>query len=105
MESVYNSILSYDTWELVDRPNQVNIIGIKWVYKLKQTSDGNITFKARLVAQGFKQIEGIASQDIFSPVVRYSTMRMLFAYAVQNDRKIRYLNVVTDFFLFHEPWK
>lgn len=97
MNSEYNSILSHDTWELVDRPYQANVVGTKWTYKLKETSDGETRYKARLVAQGFKQIEGIDYQDIFSPVARYSTIRMLFAYATQKDLKIRHLDVVTAF--------
>jgi hypothetical protein len=56
-------------WNLVEPPRDVNVIGTKWVFKNKQREDGEIVRnKARLVAQGFSQVEGLDFGEIFAPV-------------------------------------
>ena len=58
-------------WELVPKPNDRMIIGTKWVFRNKKDEDGNvIRNKARLVAQGYKQQEGIDFEETFAPVAR-----------------------------------
>ncbi|CAM8965870.1 unnamed protein product [Rhodiola kirilowii] len=57
-----------DVWDLVPRPDGVNVIGTKWIFKNKSDTSGNITRnKARLVAQGYSQIEGIDFDETFAP--------------------------------------
>jgi len=48
-----------ETWEVMKRPLQVNVVGNKWVFAMKTGADGSIRFKARLVAQGFTQMPGM----------------------------------------------
>ena len=60
MQAEFDSIMKNDTWELVDCPAQRKAIGTKWVWKVKHKSDGTLEkFKARLVAQGYSQVEGL----------------------------------------------
>ena len=78
----YDSLLSNDTWDLVPLPKGKNVVGSHWVFKLKHNNNGSVErYKACLVAQGYSQSEGIDSQEVFSPVVRYSTIRSLLAVA------------------------
>ena len=66
------SLQSNDTWKLVDLPPGKNTIGSRWVLKTKYNSDGSVyKYKARLVAQGFSQKQGIG-YDVFAPVVKYA---------------------------------
>nr|XP_016477948.1 PREDICTED: uncharacterized mitochondrial protein AtMg00820-like [Nicotiana tabacum] len=58
MAEEYNALIANRTWDLVPAPPTANIIGCRWVYRIKQKSDGSLErFKARLVAQGYKQQE------------------------------------------------
>ena len=76
----------FDVWELVPRPRGANVIGTRWVYDVKMDSDGNVVrYKARLVAQGFKQIEGIDYNDTFSPTMHIKTARALLAVAARDN--------------------
>ena len=69
----------------------------KWVFKEKIGSDGNVTYRARLVAKGFSQRPGIDFDETFSPVVKHSTLRLLFALSVKLGLSIHHLDVVTAF--------
>ncbi|CAH2103986.1 unnamed protein product [Euphydryas editha] len=86
-----------DTWELVDRPKDKTVVKAKWVFKKKFNSDGEVRYRARLVAKGFTQKKGIDFNETFSPVLRYSTFRLLLALSVQLDLKMNHLDVPTAF--------
>ena len=69
-------------WTLVSRSKDTNVIGTKWVFKNKTDTTGNITRnKARLVAQGYTQIEGIDFDETFAPIARIKSIRLLLAVA------------------------
>ncbi|MCI36101.1 reverse transcriptase, partial [Trifolium medium] len=95
-----NSIEKNDTWKLVPLPDKKKPITVKWVYKVKHLPDGSIAkYKARLVAKGFSQKPGIDFTEIFAPVARLETMRVVVAIAnrlswdiVQLDVKSAFLN-------------
>lgn len=98
MRSEIDSFNKKGTWELTELPRGRKVVDCKWVFKIKRGTDNNIEkFKARLVARGFTQTYGIDYTETFSPVVRYSTIRLLIAIAVKMDLKIEHLDVPTAF--------
>ena len=75
-------IRSNHTWELVDLPPGSKPIGCKWVFRRKYNNDGTLnTYKARLVAQGFRQKEGIDYFDTYALIARITIIRVLFAFS------------------------
>jgi hypothetical protein len=98
VESEYSSLIENETWELVKLPAGRKPIGCKWVFKLKYGSNGEIErFKGRLVAKGYAQRYGVDYDETYAPVVRFSTIRAVLAFAVKNDMLIHQMDVVTAF--------
>jgi hypothetical protein len=92
------SILSNDTWEVVEPPPGANIIGSKWVLKVKYDTSGQVDrFKARLVAQGYKQVEGVEYNEVFAPVSKYTTIRTMLALAAAENIELELLDIKTAF--------
>jgi len=86
------------TWELVHLPAGHRPISLKWVYKLKKDEKGMVTrHKARLVARGFMQQEGIDFEDAFAPVARMESVRVLLALAAQEGWKVHHMDVKSAF--------
>jgi hypothetical protein len=82
MQEEFDALQTQGTWVLVPAPCDKNVIGSKWVYKVKRNSDGSISrYKARLVAQGFSQEKGLDYTETFSPVVRHTTVRLILSLA------------------------
>ena len=78
IDSEMKAIVRNNTWELVDPPKNVTPIGVKWVFKTKLNERGQIKkYKARLVAKGYAQKYGINYIEVFAPVARLDTMRVL----------------------------
>lgn len=81
----YNALLGANTWELVKANSNMNIIGCKWVFKLKKISDGTIDkYKARLVAKGYNQREWLDYEETFSPMVKHVTIRIVLSLSIKN---------------------
>jgi hypothetical protein len=98
MDREMESIEKNRTWELVKLPVGKEPIGLKWVYKLKKNSDGEVVkYKARLVAKGYVQKYGIDFEEVFAPVARLDTVRTVLAFAANNGWKIHHLDVKSAF--------
>nr|GFD01176.1 retrovirus-related Pol polyprotein from transposon TNT 1-94 [Tanacetum cinerariifolium] len=83
-------------WELVPRPNKVIVITLKWIYKVKLDELGGILKnKARLVARGYRQEEGIDFEELFAPVARFEAIRIFLAYAGHKNIVIYQMDVKT----------
>jgi hypothetical protein len=77
------ALRSNRTWSLVPFHSSMNVVGSRWVYRIKHHVDGSIErYKARLVARGFTQHEGIDYSETFSPVIKQATVRLVFSIAV-----------------------
>ena len=71
----YNSIMKNEVWEVVPRPEGKSIVTSKWLYKIKHVADGNVEkFKARFVARGFSQVEGVDYDETFAPMAIFSSI-------------------------------
>ena len=76
MKDEMNSLMTSQTWELTVLPQKKKALHNKWVYRVKEDHDGSKRYKARLVVKGFQQKEGVDYTDIFSPVVKLTTIRL-----------------------------
>lgn len=92
------SIEKNKTWDLVDLPAGMKPIGLKWVFKVNRNADGSINkFKARLVAKGYVQRHGVDYDEVFAPVARIETIRLIIGLAASKGWEIHHLDVKTAF--------
>ena len=94
-----DSLNKNHTWTLAKLPPGKKAIGCKWVYTTKVGSQGeaDIRYKARLVAKGYAQREGIDYDEVFSPVVKHPSIRILLALVTQFGLILEQLDVKTAF--------
>ena len=98
MQDELNNFKRNEVWELVERPKDHNIIGTKWVFKNKQDQNGLVVRnKARLVAQGYTQIEGLDFGETYAPVAILEAIRILLAYACAHNIKLYQMDVKSAF--------
>lgn len=106
MRSEMSSLMQNGTWSLVELPMGRKPIETKWVFTLKKDENGRIErYKARLVAKGCSQKFGIDYNDTFSPVVRYMTIRLVLALAVQWKMHLHQIDISSAYLnsdLHHE---
>ncbi|KAL8087683.1 hypothetical protein AgCh_037723 [Apium graveolens] len=98
MQEELNQFERCEVWELVPPPQDAKIIGTRWVFKNKKDEDGNIIRnKARLVAQGYNQQEGIDYDETYAPVARLEAIRILMAFAAHKKFKLYQMDVKSAF--------
>ncbi|GKA33937.1 ribonuclease H-like domain-containing protein [Tanacetum coccineum] len=94
----YHALIKNNTWTLVPRPTDTNVVRCMWLFRHKYHANGTLSrYKARLVANGSIQIEGIDVDETFSPVVKPSTIRTVLSLATSRHWSIHQLDVKSAF--------
>lgn len=98
MNIEHDELLENNTWTLVSRPKDCKVLKCKWIFRIKRNQDGSINkYKARLVARGDQQKEGIDFDEVFAPVARLETIRILLAISVIRGMHVHQLDVTTAY--------
>ena len=98
MQDELNQFERNEVWSLVPRPKDINVIGTKWVFRNKTDESGKIVRnKARLVAQGYTQVEGVDFDETFAPVARLESIRLLLSIACVKKFKLFQMDVKSAF--------
>ena len=89
-----DSLIRLDTWDAVDPPPDVNIVGSKWVFRAKRNATGEVErYKARLVAQGFSQVPRVDYFDTYAPIAKLASIRTVLAMAARHDYEIHQVDI------------
>jgi hypothetical protein len=92
------SIDANDTWTLTSLPAGHRAIGLKWIYKVKKDERGHtVKHKARLVAKGYVQRAGVDFDEVFAPVARMESVRLIIALAAQRGWGVHHMDVKSAF--------
>ncbi|KAL5855098.1 hypothetical protein ACOSQ4_004900 [Xanthoceras sorbifolium] len=97
MRDEMDSLMSNQTWELAELPPGKKALHNKWVFRIKEEHNGNKRYKARMVVKGFQQKEGIDYNEIFSPVVKLTTIRLVLKIVAAENLHLEQLDVKTVF--------
>ena len=92
------SIEDNQTWSLADLPPRRWAIGLKWVFKVKMDEHGAVSkHKARLVVKGYAQRHGIDYDEVFAPVARLDSVRLLIALAAHEGWEVHHMDIKPAF--------
>ena len=98
MAEEYDSIVRNSVWDVVPRPENKSVVSSHWLYKVKQAADDSVEkHKARFVARGFSQVEGIDYDETFALVERYLSIRSMLALSAQMGWNIHQMDVKIAF--------
>ena len=97
MKNEMDSLLDNQTWELIELTVGKKVLHNKWVYRIKNEHDGSKRYKAKLVVKRFQQKKGIDYSEIFSPVVKMSTIRLVLGMVAAENLHLEQLDVKIAF--------
>ena len=98
MVEEYNSIMKNEVWDVMPRLKNKYVVTSKWIYKITHAVDDSIEkYKARFVARGFSQKEGVDYEETFAPVARYTLIRSIMAVVAKMGWKLHQMDVKTAF--------
>uniref|UniRef100_A0A2N9J1S8 Integrase catalytic domain-containing protein n=1 Tax=Fagus sylvatica TaxID=28930 RepID=A0A2N9J1S8_FAGSY len=97
MHEEMNSLHKNNTYELVELPKGKKALRNKWVFKLKKDGEKLVKYKARLVVKGFNKKQGIDFDEIFSPMVKMSSIRVILGLTASLDLELEQMDVKTAF--------
>ena len=90
------SIMKNDVQKVVPSPKGKSVVTSRWLYKIKYATDGSIEkYKARFVARGFSQVEGVDYDETFAPVARYTLIRSIIFIVAEMGQQIHQMDVKT----------
>ena len=102
INSEINAMVQHNVFKVCDVPPGRKLIQSRWVFDVKRDSDGHIVrYKARLVARGFTQEEGVDYTEVFAPVTRYETFRFIAGYTAASDYELEQIDIRTAFLYCH----
>ena len=101
MKDEMTSLIENDTFTLTPLPEGKHAVGGRWVYAIKNGSDGSETYKARYVAKGYSQIMGVDYKETFSPTANITSIRTLMQMSAQYDLELHQMDVKTAY--LHAP--
>lgn len=99
MQEEMNSLKKNGTWILVKQPKHQKLVSCKWIFKVKQGISGVELprYKARLVTKGFTQKERVDYNEVFSPMVKQTSIRIMLSLVENFDLELEQLDVTTTF--------
>ena len=97
MKEEMESLLNNQTWDLVQLPPSQRPLQNKWVYRLKEEDGGKKRYMARLVVKGFGHKKGVYFDEIFSPIVKMTSIRTILSMVAVEDLHLEQLDVKTTF--------
>ena len=97
MSEEMNSLRENETFTLTTLPEGRKSVGGRWVFTVKENSDGSESYKARYVAKGFSQVEGIDYKETFAPTANITSIRSLMQIAAQHDLILHQMDVKTAY--------
>jgi hypothetical protein len=98
MVEEYTSIMKNEVWDIVPRLEGKSMVSSRWLYKIKHVADGIIEkYKARFVARGFSQKEGVDYEETFAPITRYTSIREVMSLVSIMGWRIHQMDVKTTF--------
>ncbi|XP_019430787.1 PREDICTED: uncharacterized protein LOC109338103 [Lupinus angustifolius] len=94
----FDALMNNGTWNLVPREEAKNLVGCKWLFRIKRNPDGTIArYKARLVAKGFTQTPDIDFKETFSPMVKPQTIKVVLTLALHYQWLMHQLDINNAF--------
>jgi hypothetical protein len=99
MNEEYCSLMEHNTWDLVPLPKGRKLVICKWVYTTKYALNGSVErHKARLIAKGFSQVEGIDYNETFSPMAKMNSILLVISLAASHKWEVHQMDVKSTFF-------